>query len=290
MTEPKPSNDVGAEQQRYWNRVAGPRRVQNHEFIERRNRAVDALLLTRAAPAAGESVLEVGCGTGATIFLLAKAVGPRGRVAAIDISEPMLSFARRRVSESGLENVSLVLADAQTYGFEPAAFDLAISRFGVMFFADPVAAFANLCAAIKPGGRLAFACWASMGENRHWLVPYEIALSRLGPPAPEPADAPGPMSLSDPARTLTILSSAGFAGIDIRRESIEIEGGTPEEEAEHTFQMGPTARLIEEKKPAQPVLEALRRELREAYAALAAPDGRVRLAGTILLVTARRPR
>jgi SAM-dependent methyltransferase len=289
MTEATPSNDAGAEQRQYWNRVAGPRRVQNHEFIERRNRAVDALLLARAAPAEGESVLEVGCGTGATVFLLAKAVGPRGRVAAIDISEPMLSFARRRVAQAGLANVSLVLADAQTYRFEPASFDLAISRFGVMFFADPVAAFANLCAAIKPGGRLAFACWAPMAENRHWFVPFGIAVSHLGPPAPEPADAPGPMSLSDPARTRGILSSAGFAEIDIRRESIEIEGGTPEEEAGHTFQMGPTARLIEEKTPAQPVLEALRQEIRDAFTAQAAPDGRVRLAGTILLVTARRP-
>lgn len=290
MTEAKPSNDAGAEQRQYWNRVAGPRRVQNHEFIERRNRAVDALLLARAAPAAGESVLEVGFGTGVTLFALAAAVGPRGRVVGIDISEPMLSFAHRRVSESGLQNVSLVLADAQTYGFEPASFDLAISRFGVMFFADPVAAFANLCAAIKPGGRLAFACWAAMKENRHWLVPYGIALSRLGPPAQEPPGAPGPMSLADPARTRRILASAGFAEIDIRRESIEIEGGTPEEEAEHTFQMGPTARLIEEKKPAQSVVEALRQEIREAYAAQAAPDGRVRLSGTILFVTAHRPR
>ncbi|HEV2301542.1 MAG TPA: class I SAM-dependent methyltransferase [Stellaceae bacterium] len=289
MTEPTTNGGASAEQRRYWNTVAGPRRVQHHEFIERRNRAVDGLLLAHAAAVAGESVLEVGCGTGATLFALAAAVGPRGRVVGVDISEPMLSFARRRMAESGLANVSLVLADAQTYGFEPASFDLVVSRFGVMFFPEPVAAFANLCRAARPGGRLAFACWAPMAENRHWLVPYEIALARLGPPAPEPAGAPGPMSLSDPARAQAILARAGFVAIDICRERIEIEGGTPEEEAEHVFQMGPTARLIEEKKPAEPILETLRREIREAFAAHAAADGSVRLSGTILLVTAGRP-
>ena len=128
-----------------------------------------------------------------------------------------------------------------------------------------------------------------MAENPHWLVPYDIALARLGPPAPEPAGAPGPMSLSEPARTRGILVSAGFAEIEIRHEGIDIAGGTPEEEAEHTFQMGPTARLIEGKAPAAPLLEELRREFCEAFAAQT-KDGRVRLSGTILLVTARRPR
>jgi SAM-dependent methyltransferase len=288
MTEPTPSDGASAEQRRYWNAVAGPRRVQHHEFIERRNSGVDKLLLARAAPAAGERVLEVGCGTGATLFALAAAVGPRGRVVGIDISEPMLSFARRRAAEGGLANVSLVLGDAQTYGFEAGPFDLVVSRFGVMFFADPVAAFANICGAARPGGRLAFACWASMNENRHWLVPYEIAVARLGPPAPEPANAPGPMSLADPARTEAILARAGFADIEIRREPIEIAGGTPEEEVEHVFQMGPTARLIEQKNPAEPVLGTLRREIRDGFAPHVT-GGVVRLPGTILLVMARRP-
>ena len=202
----------------------------------------------------------------------------------------MLDFARHRIAESGLANVSLILADAQTYAFEKSSFDLLVSRFGVMFFADPIAAFANLCGAALPGGRLAFACWAPLAENRHWCTPYEIALSRLGPPAPEPEGAPGPMSLADPARTRAILTAAGFADVEIRRERIEIEGGTPEEEAEHTFQMGPTARLIEQKKPAEAVLETLQREIREAFAAQAAADGAVRLSGTILLVSTRRPR
>ena len=158
MTGPKPGDSAAADQRRYWNTVAGPRRVQNHEFIERRNSAVDQLLLACAAPAQSEAVLEVGCGTGATLFHLAAAVGPPGRVVGVDISQPMLEFARRRIAERGVANVSLVLADAQTYAFEPVSFDLAVSRFGVMFFADPVAAFANLYAALRPGGRLCFAC------------------------------------------------------------------------------------------------------------------------------------
>ena len=288
MSERMPRDGSSEEQRRYWNTVAGPRRVQQHEFIERRNRGVDNLLLACAAPAEGAAVLEVGCGTGVTLFALAAAVGRAGRVVGIDISEPMLSFARRRVLDWGLATVSLVLADAQTHAFEPASFDLVVSRFGVMFFADPVAAFANLRSALRPRGRLAFACWASMAENRHWLVTYDIAVSRVGAPAPEAEGAPGPMSLSDRGRLRAILESAGFADVEIRPERIEIEGGTPEEEAQHCLQMGPTARLLEQKRPAEAVLEGLRREFRDAFAKQVAGDGRVRLQGMVLLVTARR--
>src|SRR6266446_3071956 len=185
-------NRANAEQQEYWNTVAGPRWVGLGGYVERRVRAVNDLLLARSAVAPGERVLEIGCGTGAATTPFAEAVGERGEVIGVDISEPMLAGARKRIAESGLRNVSLLHTDAQTHRFEPNRFDLITSRFGVMFFADPVAAFTNLLPAVRPGGRLCFACWAALKDNRHWLIPYEVILRHLGPPAPKPPRAPGP--------------------------------------------------------------------------------------------------
>jgi SAM-dependent methyltransferase len=282
------SETPNAAQQEYWNTVAGPRWVGFGGAVESRVREANDLLLARAAPQPGESVLEIGCGTGATTVPLAAAVGERGHVLGVDIAEPMLAVARRRVAESGLANISLLLADAQVHRFEPGRFDLIISRFGVMFFADPAAAFRNLCAAARPGGRLCFACWAPLAENPQWLVAYDIALRRLGPPAPKDPRAPGPLAFSDPDYVQGFLAAAGFADIEIRRERMDVIGAGPEAEAELALTMGPAGRLIDEKQPAAATREALRREIVEAYIALV-NNGELRLPATIFLVTARRP-
>jgi SAM-dependent methyltransferase len=277
---------ANAAQREYWNTVAGPRWVGLEGFVERRVRAVNELLLRYSAAAAGERALEIGCGTGAFTVPLAEAVGAQGRVTGADISAAMLSGAKKHIAESGLENVALIEADAQTQAFEPARFDLVVSRFGVMFFADPAAAFANLRRALKPGGRLCFACWGTLEENRHWLIPFEVALRHLGPPAPKPAHAPGPMAYADPDYVRSFLGAAGFESIEIFREHPEIFASTAEEEARHAAIMGPTARLIDEKQPAASTRELIRREIEAAFAAAAARDG-LRLSSTVLLVTAR---
>ena len=275
-------------QHQYWNTVAGPRWVGLGGFVERRVGAVNDLLLARSRVAAGESVLEIGCGTGATTVPLAEAVGPNGRVVAVDLSEPMLEGARKRVAESGLGNITLLPADAQVHPFAPDEFDLITSRFGVMFFADPFAAFSNLLPAAPPGGRLCFVCWAPLKDNQHWLIPYEVALRHLGPPAPQPARAPGPLALSDPDYVRSILETAGFADIAIDRETPMITGSTPEEEAEHACIMGPSGRLIDEKKPEEALRERIRREIVEAFAAYARGK-EILLPSTVFVVTARRP-
>jgi len=276
-------------QHEYWNRVAGPRWVGLAGLVEQRVLPVNDLLLARSALAAGESVLEIGCGTGAATVPFAQAVGEHGRVVGIDISEPMLAGARKRIAESGLGNVSLIEADAQVHPFEPDRFDLITSRFGVMFFADPAAAFRNMLPAARPGGRLCFACWAPLEENQHWLIPYEVALRHLGPPAPSDPRAPGPLALSDPGYVRSILETAGFAEIAIDRETPDMIGSTPEEEAEYAYAMGPPARLIDEKKPDEAVRETIRREMVEAFAAYVRGN-QMLLPSTVLLVTARRPR
>ena len=279
--------DANAAQRRYWNTVAGPRWVATPGFRERRNQESTALLLRRLGLASGESVLEIGCGTGALTVPLATEVGERGRVIAVDISEPMLGAARQRMGEHGLRNVTLLQGDAQVFDFEPAAFDLATSRMGIMFFADPVTAFRNIGGALKPSGRLVFACWAPLEENQHWLISYEIALRHLGPPAPPPAHEPGPLAFGNPDYIRHVLATAGFAEITVERAHPTIIGGSPEEEARQALMMGPTARLLEERKPSEATRQAIAREIEAAFVAEAS-SGPIRLPATIFLAAARR--
>ena len=193
------------------------------------------------------------------------------------------------VAERGLRNVTQSHGDAQVFDFEPAAFDLATSRMGVMFFADPAAAFRNIGGALRPSGRLVFACWAPIAENRHWLISYDIALRQLGPPAPPPAHQPGPLAFGDPDYIRGFLAAAGFAEITVDRAHPTIIGGSPEEEARQALLMGPTARLIEAKNPDDATRQTIAREIEAAFAAEASA-GPIRLPATIFLVAARRPR
>jgi SAM-dependent methyltransferase len=280
--------DANAAQRRYWNDVAGPRRIAAQSFIENRNRESNELLLARLGLKAGERVLEIGCGTGPTTVRLAEMVGPEGRVVAVDISEPMLKVARERTQKAGFANAEFVLGDAQVVRFEPSAFDLATSRMGVMFFADPVAAFHNVLGALKPDGRLIFACWAPLAENPHWLFTHDIAEKHLGSPAPRPPHEPGPHAFGDPAYLEQVLTQAGFADVVIERAHPVVHGANPEEEARQAVQTGPVARLIEEKNPEPAVRERIAQDIEAAFAALAA-TGPIRLASTIFLVGARRP-
>lgn len=275
-------------QREYWNTVAGPRWVGLEGFVERRVAAVNDLLLRHSGVKPGERVLEIGCGTGAFTVPLAQAVGERGAVVGADISAAMLAGAHKRLAETGLRNISLIEADAQTYKFEPGHFDLITSRFGVMFFADPAAAFANLFRAARAGGRLCFACWGAIEENEHWLIPYRVALRHLGPPEPKPPRAPGPMAFAEPDYIREFLGKAGFSAIAINREHPGITTSSAREEAEHAGIMGPSGRLIDEKQPDEATRQKIQREIEEAFAALA-QRGEMTLPSTILIVTARRP-
>jgi SAM-dependent methyltransferase len=286
MTESSIANTA---QHEYWNTVGGPRWIGLGGLVEQRNRAFNDLLLRRSDVAPGENVLEIGCGTGATTVPLAEAVGLRGRVVGVDLSEPMLAGARQRVAESLLGNISLTQADAQVHRFEAGRFDLITSRFGVMFFADPVAAFSNLLPAARPGGRLCFICWGPIEENEHWLIPCKVGLRHLGPPAPTPPHAPGPLAFSDRDYVRSILERAGLTDIVIDRETPDIIGSSAEEETEYACTMGPPARLIDEKRPDEAMRATIRREMIEAFAAYAQANGTL-LPSTVFVVRARRTR
>jgi SAM-dependent methyltransferase len=285
---PEAATAANAEMQRYWNEVAGPRWVGRQAAQEMRNAEMLELLLAAAQARPGEHVLDIGCGTGVTTLPYARAVGPAGQVTGVDIARPMLDAAQKRIDEAGVANVTLLLADAQVHAFAPGSFDLLTSRMGVMFFIDPVAAFRNLIGALRSGGRLAMAVWATLAENEHWKVPLDIAVRRLGPPAPQPAHAPGPHAFGDRDYLKGILTAAGFADIAIEPKHFHIHGATAAGLAEHIGLFGAVQRLMDEKGADEAARRAIIADTETAFAAYATPDG-VRLPATFLLVTARRP-
>ena len=290
MAEQIPVPDTAnAAMRRYWNEVAGPRWVQRAETQEARNIEVAHLVLREAHPAPGERVLDVGCGPGATALPIAAAVGPTGHVTGIDIAEPMLGLLRQRIAERGITNITPLLADAQTHAFAPASFDLLTSRFGVMFFADPPAAFRNLGAALRPGGRLCMAVWAGIADNVHWQIPFEIAVRHVGPPKPQPPHTPGPMAFGDPDYLRGILNGARFTDITIEPRRFHVIGKSAKSEAEHASVLGPSGRLLDEKEADAATRQAIVDETEAAFAAYAGGNGEIRLPGTFLLVRARRP-
>ena len=172
--------------------------------------------MERLALTAGERVLDIGCGTGLTTLALAGQVGAEGRVVGVDIAEGMLDGARKHAADAGVANVEFVHGDAQVHDLGTDVFDAAYSRFGVMFFADPAAAFTNVRRSIRPGGRLSFVCWQSGLQNEWMLLPGAVAMTTLGasPPMPGPEE-PGPFAFADPARVRSILGTAGFSSVDV---------------------------------------------------------------------------
>lgn len=243
----------------YWNEVAGPKWVRIQGAMEARLVGVEDLLLARALPAAGEHVLEIGCGTGTTTARLAAAVGDAGQVVAVDVSRPMLEVARRGSQQ---RNVRFIETDAATEMFEPI-FDLVTSRFGIMFFEDPVAAFTNLRRGLKPAGRLVCVAWAPIGDNPHWSVPLGRVIARLGAPKPRPPHAPGPLAFDDVGYVADILAKSGFRDGAIEAVPVTLIGRSLEDEAGIAAIMGPAGALLDEKGAD----EATRGELRAGFLA-----------------------
>ena len=272
----------------YWNEVAGPRWVQRQGIQESRNVEMLAQLLAAARPAPGERVLDIGCGTGVTTEPYAAAVGPAGHVTAVDIATPMLDAARQRIAGAGLGNVTLLLADAQVHEFPAGSFDLLTSRLGVMFFADPVAAFSNLIKALRPGGRLCMAVWATVAESHHQRIPLETAIRHLGPPTAQPSRAPGPNAYGDRDYLRGVLDAVGFADVAIAPRSFTVHGDNAANAAEHASQMGAVQRLMDEKGAKAATRAAIVNDIAAAFAPYETADG-LRVPATFLLVTARRP-
>ena len=240
---------ANTEQAEYWqDRATSWKSLESHH--EQVIGPAGRMAMDRLDPRPGQVIVDLGCGTGQTTLELARRVTPGGRAVGIDISASLLERAREHAGAAGVDNVDLEHADVQSSDIGKARFDGAFSRFGVMFFADPVAAFTNVHDGLKPGAVLSFACWQPVTSNEWMLVPTMAAVSVLGamPEMPAP-DAPGPFSLSDPDRTRKILESSGFHNIDIDANSDLLT--LPEDAiptwADSALHVGAVQRMLEDK-------------------------------------------
>ncbi|WP_440533660.1 class I SAM-dependent methyltransferase [Variovorax sp. YR566] len=206
---------AGDEQARLWNGSAGRAWVDTQATLDRLFQPFEDLLVEAASTRPGSRVLDVGCGTGSTTLAFARLHGAEGGCVGIDISEPMIAVARSRAEREG-SPASFICANAQTHAFEPASFDSIMSRFGVMFFDDPVRAFANLRTAARDNAELRLIAWRSAAENP-FMTTAERAAAPLLPnlPARRP-DAPGQFAFGDKRRVHAILEESGWADIDIQ--------------------------------------------------------------------------
>ena len=230
----------------FWNGPGGQRWLDRQQAHDTLLAPIGEVLLDRAATRVGESVLDIGCGCGATSIALAQRVAPGGRVLGIDVSSPMLARARQ-LAPKGLP-VVFTLADATTYPFEPGRADLLCSRFGVMFFADPVRSFANMRYGLRGSARLVFACWRDLRENPWTLTPLQEAyrhVPRLREVGPED---PGPFSFAAEHRVRGILEQAGFRQIELEPINLSLDlahGCGLEAAVDAALNIGPASRALD---------------------------------------------
>ena len=286
MPDQQPGTPNAREVQ-YWNSAHTRAWADEYEAIDRLFAGLTRVALDHAAPKLGERVIDIGCGSGTTVLELATRVGPSGYVLGADVSKPSVEKAQQRIAAASLHQAEAVLCDASTHVFPANSTDLAFSRFGVMFFADPVATFANIRKAMKPDGRLALAVFRSLQENK-WASATVGAVRHLLPPTTPPGpEEPGQFSWGDAARVHRILETAGFQDVSLTPHdpAMPIAGpGGAAEAASFMSRVGPVARATGD------ASEQQRKEVRAALEAFfrshEGPPGIV-FQGAIWIVTAR---
>lgn len=281
------SATIAAQQQAYWN---GPQTriwAAGHDMLDALLQPVLDLLMQAAGPAPGERVLDIGCGSGTSLLALARAVGPAGQVLGADIAEASVANANQRLAKAGFGRARALLADAATHPFPEASCDLLFSRFGVMFFADPVAAFRNLHRALAPSGRLAMAVFRSPAENPWASQPLAAVRHLVAPPTPAGPEEPGQFAFADPARVRRILEGAGFHDVALAPAEPPMRLGASAEDA---AALATTISAVARALTLAEASDALRAEVRAALTAFfrqhEGPQGVV-LPGGIWLLSAR---
>ncbi|MEQ8267328.1 MAG: methyltransferase domain-containing protein [Parvibaculum sp.] len=276
-----------ADQIDYWNSDVGNRWAQNQDRLDAMLQPFSEAMLRVAAVRPGEHVMDIGCGCGATTIDLASRSGPTGRALGVDISAPMIARARDRATALK-SRAEFMLADAATQNFGTDSFDLLTSRFGIMFFVEPVAAFAHIREALTPGGRTAFVCWRPMKENSWIAAPLFAALPHIPQQEPAVPGAPGPFAFDDKDRFRRVLTEAGYSSIDIEPHDAALSVGAGDDPVEmalrQTLEIGPVSRIMKDLDEDRRVRvsDAVRAEL-----ARHVKDGQVVLNGAVWLVTAR---
>ena len=278
-------HNQNADQIAYWNGPGGQRWADRQAAQDILLKPVADILIDRAQPKAGERVIDVGCGSGATSIAFAQKVAPSGHVFGVDVSGPMLERARATAPQD--LPIDFALADATVYPFEPASFDLLGSRFGVMFFADPALSFANLRKALKPSGRLAFICWREPRENPFFMAPLQAVYQHVPKLPPQGPEDPGPFAFASEQRVHRILDAAGFTQVGMEPFNLALDvaiGRGLEAAVQGAFEIGPASRALEGHPPE--VRAAATNSVREALTPFVKGDT-VPLPASIWIVTAR---
>jgi SAM-dependent methyltransferase len=275
---------VNIEQAEFWSKLA-PVWLELEDQLEEVGGPPGQLAMDRLELRPGQRVVDLGCGSGRTTLELAARVGPGGEVVGVDISAEMLARGRERAARRGVGNVEFVHADAQVHDLGGARSDAAYSRFGVMFFTDPVAAFANVRRALRPGGVLSFVCWQGVSDNEWMLIPGAAVAQVTGslPPMPGPGQ-PGPFSLADPGRVRAVLDAAGYHSVAItpHADHVVISEDRIPEVALTSLRVGGVREALKDADDhtRQRALAAIEEALRGR-----AHDGQVRASRGVLLVT-----
>jgi SAM-dependent methyltransferase len=288
MRNVSPDNEA---QLRYWSEPGGRAWTRLQQGMDIQLGPFGVAVVDALTPTRNERVIDVGCGCGETTLQVAALVGPEGSATGVDISAPMLARARERAARSKVVNVEFLETDAQVAPATDvgAPFDAVVSRFGVMFFSDPVAAFANIRSWVAPEGRLAFVCWQAPEANP-WMsnLAREVA-ARLPPQPPLDAGAPGPLAFADPVRTEEILRSSGWDDVSVTPclRTMQLFGTDDFESAvDASLEIGATSRLLADA-TADQWSEA--RAVAERVVRSVWSDGGALMDGSAWLVTAKRP-
>jgi SAM-dependent methyltransferase len=232
------------EQRTLWNGTAGSAWIDAQALLDGMFQPLQDLMVDTVRVTSAQRVLDVGCGTGSTTLAIARRLGARGQSTGIDISAPMIDVARMRARQQS-PAAEFIVADAQTHDFEAGSFDAVVSRFGVMFFADFVAAFSNLRRSVRASGGLHVIVWRAAAENPFMTVAERAAAPLLPDIPPRRPDAPGQFALADASRVRGTLEASGWTAIDL--QAIDIECAFPEKElVPYMTRLGPLGMVLKD--------------------------------------------
>ena len=267
-----------------WNEASGRSWVRQDAEMTKRLSSINKLLLDNLGKVDGQRILDIGCGSGTTTIALAELVGQNGNVTGLDISAPLLELARQKAGANQL--IDFIQADAQSHQFTAPYYDLVISRFGVMFFENPLKAFTNIRGAMRQNGRLSFVCWAPFQENEFFTLPLQIVQTHTKQMFDNPGKEPGPFAFSDADYLDDVLNKAGFQRISIAKKSVEISNdGSPEEDADLMMEIGFGGRALRSAEPDDATIKAVRDDF-IAQSQAHFDGSKISYDGTIYLVNA----